>query len=412
MEQELAANHTRFADEAGSVLGRVQDALRDLVAEVGPIHSPTDLQQTLGTDYRLCWRVMRVVDAADALAAGPHVPSARSLRRLTQAAQRRGAAEETAERVLKAADDFRGLVDRHAGERGFFDTMVGAVGKEGTAQIDADAKRAAFRANCQIHGRLTETILSSSILAPTPAPAPGSKTGRADILSLGIRIGYRQLRPAAALRVAGYHFDDEAEPGPARPDTQLPDDLATPIGKGLGIIERFSTVGMPQLETVASDDAYSDVYLSTDDVGSTAKIDIVLARFERGVRIHGAEERGPFEYNQQTAVRAPTKLLIEDAFVHPSLYDEDRVEAVVFEGDRRPVDRRKRTYTLAQLPVPETASRLGRGLRAAHCTEAPRYGELLRFVSGRLGWDLDGFNLYRCRVEYPVLNSTLRLAFG
>jgi hypothetical protein len=37
--------------------------------------------------------------------------------------------------------------------------------------------------------------------------------------------------------------------------------------------------------------------------------------------------------------------------------------------------------------------------------------ELCRYAFERLGWDAERFDVYRCRVEYPVLPSTVVMQF-
>ena len=41
----------------------------------------------------------------------------------------------------------------------------------------------------------------------------------------------------------------------------------------------------------------------------------------------------------------------------------------------------------------------------------PRYDEMRSFVFERLGWDHAEFDVYRLRVEYPILSTALALSF-
>ncbi len=41
----------------------------------------------------------------------------------------------------------------------------------------------------------------------------------------------------------------------------------------------------------------------------------------------------------------------------------------------------------------------------------PRYGEMAAYVFDRLGWDAEQFEVFRCRVEYPVMHSAVVVRF-
>ena len=59
----------------------------------------------------------------------------------------------------------------------------------------------------------------------------------------------------------------------------------------------------------------------------------------------------------------------------------------------------------------ESVMYLGQGLSVLPTREVPRYVELARYATDRLGWDADRFDVYRCRIEYPVMPSTVVLRF-
>ena len=43
--------------------------------------------------------------------------------------------------------------------------------------------------------------------------------------------------------------------------------------------------------------------------------------------------------------------------------------------------------------------------------DVPRYPELVRYALDRAGFDAEKFDVYRCRVEYPVMPSTVALTW-
>jgi hypothetical protein len=63
-----------------------------------------------------------------------------------------------------------------------------------------------------------------------------------------------------------------------------------------------------------------------------------------------------------------------------------------------------------QLEPREPVAYLGKGCAALYTPDVPRYAELGQLFE-RMGADPERFDVYRCRVEYPVLPSTVAMAF-
>jgi hypothetical protein len=54
---------------------------------------------------------------------------------------------------------------------------------------------------------------------------------------------------------------------------------------------------------------------------------------------------------------------------------------------------------------------LGQGTSVLPTPDVPRYVEMADYVAERVRWDLDQFEVYRCRVEYPVMHSAVVIRF-
>ena len=46
-----------------------------------------------------------------------------------------------------------------------------------------------------------------------------------------------------------------------------------------------------------------------------------------------------------------------------------------------------------------------------HTADVPRYPKIAGYVFDRLGWDGSRFDVYRCRVQYPIVPSSVMLQF-
>jgi hypothetical protein len=64
-----------------------------------------------------------------------------------------------------------------------------------------------------------------------------------------------------------------------------------------------------------------------------------------------------------------------------------------------------------QLEPREPVARLGKGCSVLYTPDVPGYVEMGRYVFDRLGADPERFDVYRLRVEYPLLPSTVAMAF-
>jgi hypothetical protein len=77
----------------------------------------------------------------------------------------------------------------------------------------------------------------------------------------------------------------------------------------------------------------------------------------------------------------------------------------------RECSRTEPAWDWCRLQPYESVAHLGRGPSALYATDVPRYVEMGRYIFDRLGWDAERFLVYRCRLEYPVLPSTVVMQF-
>jgi hypothetical protein len=61
------------------------------------------------------------------------------------------------------------------------------------------------------------------------------------------------------------------------------------------------------------------------------------------------------------------------------------------------------------LPFTENATYLGTEIDALDSPDVPRYPEMMRSVLGELGWAGTTFDIYRCRVQYPIMHTLLHM---
>jgi hypothetical protein len=63
------------------------------------------------------------------------------------------------------------------------------------------------------------------------------------------------------------------------------------------------------------------------------------------------------------------------------------------------------------LPTSASVVHLGRGPQVLSSANVPRYAEMVQYALDRAGWDARQFDVYRCRVEFPVMPSSVMVRF-
>ena len=63
------------------------------------------------------------------------------------------------------------------------------------------------------------------------------------------------------------------------------------------------------------------------------------------------------------------------------------------------------------LPLKESLIYLGRGAAVMRSRDVPRYEEMVRYAMKRVGWAPGRFHVYRVRIEYPIMPSSVVIHF-
>lgn len=390
-----------FAESASLLLARFQGELRRLVDRMAGIRTPTDLQRTLGISYNLSWRVIRSIGAQHALEAGPSVPAHVSVLKLISAAQHHGVPID-GDALEAASQALHTFISQNAGDRATFDTMVAALTGSDAERIDLDLKRSAFRINRQLYGRSVDVALSCWAIRPSIA----RQGPRLHLDALGLRsiVGLRRLRAGAPLYLAGSRMRDSASDQTAH---SRPLDERAMERFGVPLITGFSDDPPPQLIRRIRDDEFTEFYLTTPDVGLKSSVSCALGEIYEAVP---ADEAVPGEasFRLLTEIGTPCVVAFDDVLVHESIADRIPEHVVLVKAKSPDCTVQPEPGSPALLPVQERVTDHGEPPQALHATGVPRYRELVEHAFDRAGWDdLGRYRLFRCEVQYPVLNSEL-----
>ena len=395
----VAGQPETFEAEVSAVLTRMRTALAEVIAAVPTeITKSSDLHRAVRIDRKLSWQVFKVACAIDPIAAGGHVPSRASMDKFLKAARKHGVPEPLIDAAARVAADFEELVASHAGDRATFDSMVSALtATESTEQIDLAHRRLAFRGQRHILGVEARTQFKFVALQPSDDPT------RLDTLRVEGLIDLRRLHGDApvVLSYSAARMDDGAplalERKPLEPTTDP---------HGLGLLKKFCSQPLPEFRAISVEHGFVRGELVTRGVGRRAAITCAEGHITPAATPRYRGE-GHHMFGTAATVRLPCEVLVLDLMLRKDAYGPVKPTASVHAEHLGA----QAWDTLLQkrhfLPGSPKVDYLGRGPSVLHTPDVPRYAELGRYVFGRAGWDGDSFDVYRCRLEYPVLPSSV-----
>lgn len=393
-----------FEEAAVRSLGGLRNAFAELIAAVpGDISKAADLHRALKIDMKLCWKVFKVATASNPLAAGPHVPGPVNMNAFLKAAAKRGVPAGFIHAAEDAAADFDRLVVAHAGDRATFDSMISAFASaEDAGQITLHNKRSAFRGNRHIWGVEAKTHLKCCLLQPAVDPR------MVDIALIEGFVKLRQLRQDAPLIVSrvGTYDDD----GTVRRVNREPVDRDGETPHGIALLREFCSKPLPQFRSVDASAGFIHTELVSNGLGNRGAITCFESHVTRSAVPRYRDENNRFGA-YCVSVHMPCEVLILDVLAPDGTF---AASAPVVEvcGERpneaaTPAQPKRRD----RLPLHESVVYLGKGPSVLHTPDVPRYAEMARYAFDRLGWDGERFDVYRCRMEYPIMPSTVGVRF-
>jgi hypothetical protein len=374
---------TGFEAHAEAVLSELRHAFAALVSAAGtPVRRAVDLQRALDVDAPLAWRVYRVATSADPLLAAPLIPRLSPLRQLLEAAERRGLPASIIARTDAAIAAYIRLLETHAGDREALDTMIAGLRPEEAEQIDAKTRRSAFKLNARIWGMQAATTASLFVLHPTDDPAT---------LGIAVVSGYMSLHavrpdvPLIARISARLDIDGEGRQI-VRPENQL---------------EEFCTPGI-EYRHATDDDGKVSTRIYAAGIGRQSAINTFA--LSRGT----APLRDADDINVNEIVGTPSEMAHLELLAPAGLTDPKTARMTVY-GRRSGIEKVHERRPIDRMPLREPVVHHGVLTDVAPETDIPRWPELVRRTLEVIGVYGTQFDVYRCRVPYPVLHTLISL---
>ncbi len=390
-----------FEHQAEQVMRALRESLLRVFEELPrPVQRAADLEKAIGLSRTLAWQVHRLAMSPNLLAAGAHVPGAGAFRQAMRAARAGGASAEDVARVERAFDEFERLVQQHAaGDRDTFATMINSLAGDEADTIDVKTRRQIFRGNSQAWGLQVKVSLATVIIHP------GSDSSRFDMIFLrGLR-DIRRLRSDVPFRVSSRVVLDSHQQ--ATESCNL--DNNTMVGPTL--LKDFCTQPCPEL-TMRTDNGHVHSYLPATPLGTAGQQTVYLADITRDIAWQD-EGTTPNHHVNFATITKPMEMLVLDTLIHRAMFDRVEPTARVFGSLDRLAETDPTNFSEQDvLSINLDVHHLGTGVGAAATPHVPRYSEMLESVCDRIGWDASQMDVYRCMLEYPILNTMVHTHFG
>lgn len=398
MPRAATAPPASFEGDTSRALTAVRKAYSAAVKAIDPaIQTGSDLQRATRLDMKLCWKVMRIVQSAEPLAAAPFVLGPDNAAAFCRMLARKDVPASVVEKIRVADARLEELVREHAGDRRTFESMV-AGWAGGRKDLAPRKRRAAFAPNCDVWGMSAELLACCGAIRRS-AQSPD----RLDILALNAEFGMQRLRQTRLPLYLRRSFLGSTAAENRTETTRRPLGRNCSAEEPLGLIEEFSSRPIPALNVHPDSDGALTVTLAHDRVGSKAAIDLALGFVDMGV----ARPEPPAFLVHGIQVRKPVKLAVVDLLVERGCFDTSQTRAcmapthAMFPPTRREFEVHG---SFDDAAAPTALSGDWDALRHSH---AERYGELVQWAFERQRWDVRDFVVLRYAVEYPVPMSTL-----
>lgn len=388
LEQAVRACGCALADGFGRLLEALPGA---------PL-GPQKLATLLGTTIVNTSRLLKATGCADPIAVIYHLPGPDPLRRLIQAAGKKGVESAIVADAQAAVARFDQLIADEGGDRGSFDAIVSAWLPAERSKFEARRRQSAFKALSELKGCSSGIELASLFVWPS------TDAERLDVACVQGIYGLTRIRPDVRVKFGTRRLSHVDDP---RICTNLD---GVPAGDGLATVRLDAFCQAPPGPLDAHAYGKNVLYtLGDTGFGPRSAVDIILGEVNRSELARQPEpSQRRFFFH---IVATPARKVHFDLFVHAE-YTPGEPELIVYdttgEGPANPNDR---VRDVDCLEVSEGIEILEPGPDALRGTGVPRYAELIGTACEKLGLDVTKLRGYRVRMDHPLVGMQICLAF-
>lgn len=352
-----------------------------------------DVAERFGVHAKLGWQLWNVAYASP-MSVLRYLPNEKGLEVWREAASARGVSGKMLDQLGEAIEKVRELTERHGGDRESFEMLLDARTEEADAEHELRWRRQAFAGNSFMFGVRARCALATLMLYPSP-----KKAGYFSLVRLHGLLDLVRMRAEVRWPVATMVIE------PSDGKHTMP--KREPLEKGhagsaiVPVWEKYCSDPLPEVVRRIDGAALRDELLP-GTVGETGRATLMTAEIVHEIAPAHGERAGEIAHFG-SGVRMPVEMFFADHIVHRSIFPgvkrELRVYSELISSTARD--------DFDRMQVSEQLQHLGRGMGRIRMNEVPRYDEMLTDAFERIGMDPDEFDVYRVRMRYPPVPSSV-----
>ncbi|MCP3903969.1 MAG: hypothetical protein GY715_10080 [Planctomycetes bacterium] len=382
---------------AHNALLRVQDAFVDAVGTVPePTERPYEIAKSLGLHKTLAWKLAKIMESTDPVVIFQRIPGAGAVEKILSAAKRHGVSTERLAAVRTALANLDEIVARHAGDRETFEMILAGLAAENGRDVELLYRRDGFQATSFIWGVQARAMMRAVIVNPNQ---DGVMLDAAVIFG---SVGLRRLRPDRSWVIERWRpTDDLGRPIPV--EREAIDDTKAGCAP---LLHDFSSTSRTEVQRRILEDGTVEDEVGSGPLGNEGAVTCFTGEVVRSVMPRYRAESNRI-LAQNLELRTPCRTVVFDHLVPADLYGRVAPQARLYgELAGRPLYTTLRSDR-DRLPIHEQVEYLGSGPSVLRTRDVPRYEKMVRHVCGSLGWDADRMDVYRLRMDFPYVPSTI-----
>jgi hypothetical protein len=349
-----------------------------------------DLERQLQVDKKLAWRVFRLVNSSG-LREAANVPGRPAMKRLLASAEASGAPGPVIRRIADASERFERFATMQGGNREEMISLMVRMAGETSDSYELRMRKSFFRAAAHMWGVQAQMQVRTMIQGPVDSPQRYR-----GVLVAG-DIGLQRRDPMRPLVVSA-RLEAKSDETPTGTEVEYPDDGPPRVE----LLTEYCSQPLPQMVPQRSISGHAETEMVFPVSGRAGAITLYTSRSVAGV------DENPVGVNAKMFVAIPAESVIFDLVVPAGQTDPASARVAVY-GRRHHPEHVLEQRPSDLFPQQETVTYLGAAENIPAIAGAPRHHEAVREVLQRYGWLGARFDIYRCRVQFPVLHTLLAL---
>lgn len=376
-------------------------ALQDLLGALPElIRRAVDVERSLRLEKKLAWQIFRLTRSEN-LDEIDNVPSLVSAARVIEAARERGISREVLDRVAAAFERFESFAEDQCGDRAGLVSLVSGLSNEKSEHFELRVRKTLFRNNAHIWGLQAQTQVRTVIHKPAMMR---QDVPHYECVLVAGNIGLRGLRRGEPITISTWFGHRPGESADNRGvGTPAESSVQSQSAPGFELLTEYCTSPLPETSNVPSDNGMIEMEMLIPPAGRSGAV--TLYSTQTAPASGDPRSHPPFA---GMFVSVPCVEIISEMFVPAGWTDPTGARARVYARRHHPervfAERRRDL-----LPQREMVSHFRPGDHLPSIDGAPDHARAVQEVLRRHGVQDQPFDVYRCRVEYPILHSLVML---